>query len=203
MPYTIDDWKERVRYRSDLSSYLFHLTKENDENSAIDVLIKILSEKKLIGSDVEKGFIVGNNPAVCFQDVPLYSLCQNTFHEKKYREKLGGKIRYRPIGLGFKKNYIFNKGGRPVIYERTIKAKEFLPEDQWWRIVNIDLGNAKSIIDWSHEKEWRVKGDMNFNLSETYVILVNKKAYKKFVNKVEPTIIKEIAGIIVLDPILT
>jgi hypothetical protein len=202
MPYNINQWRERIRNRSDLSSYVFHMTKPSGELSSIDVLLKILKERNLIGSN-SNGFIGGRNKAVCFQDVPAYGLSQNVFHEQKNRASLGDKIRYKAIGVAFPKKYIYFKGGRPVIYERKEVARGLLPENEWWRIVDFDLGNPDNIVDWTHEREWRVKGDMTFKLSEVTVILTMQSTYKKFVETVDDDLLKRIGGITVLDPVLS
>jgi hypothetical protein len=202
MAYTQDEWIERLRNRSDISRYLYHLTRENGESDCMRVLIKILSERKLVGSTTASGFIVGENKAVCFQDTTTYGLCQNAFHEQKLSlENLN--VRYSPVGLGFAKDYIYKKGGRPVIYEKTQIAKEILSKDEWWRIVNFDLTNENKLIDWTHEREWRIKGDLEFDLEDTYVVLVNSDYYKGFIDIIDYDIMKELGGIIVLDPILT
>ncbi|WP_339267710.1 DUF2971 domain-containing protein [Paenibacillus sp. FSL W8-0187] len=192
-----------MRHRSDMSTYVFHLTKKTKTMSASEVLLKILNDKKLIGSTTDSGFIVGDSPAVCFQDVPVHALCQNTLYEQNYREDLGGKIRYQPVGIGFKKKTIFHKGGRPVIYESSIKAKKFLPEEEWWRIVDFHLGNAENITDWTHEREWRVKGDMTFKLSDVVVLLSKGTSYKRFMKNANSQLLEEIDGIVVLDPVLS
>ncbi|NRT61825.1 hypothetical protein B0P06_004293 [Clostridium saccharoperbutylacetonicum] len=204
MAYKLEDWTKRIRNRSDMSGYVYHLTRGNDSLETIDVIIKILNDRKLNGSTTNSGFIVGSNKAVCFQDTTTYGLCQNTYHEQILRsndKKL--KVRYRPIGLAFEKTYVYEKGGRPVIYEKTEDAKKLLDKDEWWRIVNFDLSNRDQIIDWTHEREWRIKGDFEFDISKTIVVLVNNKTYKKFISKVDKNILQYIGGIIVLDPILT
>lgn len=161
-----------------------------------------LEEQTIVGSS-KSGYVAGRFSATCFQDVPLYSLCQNTYHEQIYRNELGGKIRYSPIGLAFSKSYIYSKGGRPVIYEKLEVAKKLLQEDEWWRIVSFDLSNKQEIIDWTHEREWRLKGNFEFAIEKAYVLLTNGKSYKKFMNMASPEIIKSVGGIVVLDPILS
>lgn len=51
--------------RSDMSSYVTHLTRKTEENNAIEILIKIINDSKLIGSS-NKGYIQGKNRATCF-----------------------------------------------------------------------------------------------------------------------------------------
>jgi hypothetical protein len=202
--YTREQWVRRHHNRSDISIYLTHLTKgiEGTDSNSIDVLIRILNERKLNGSSKASGFISGSNPAVCFQEAPLQGVCQNLMHEMTYREQLGGKKRYSGNGLTFQKSYVYNKGGRPVIYEKSEEAKRFLSREEWWRIVSYDIGDDYRIIDWSHEREWRHKGHMEFELSEAYVLLSKKESYKYFIEQIDPVILKNIAGIIVLNPLI-
>lgn len=99
MGYDYDKWRKRFKNRVDITSTLTHLTRKqvNEEEeislSSVNVLLKILKEKRIIGSS-GKGFIHGEYPAVCFQDTPIYSIGQNILHEKEYREELGRKERY-------------------------------------------------------------------------------------------------------------
>jgi hypothetical protein len=203
MTYTKTQWLKRIHLRSDISGSITHLTREIDSINAIDVLIKILNDKTIIGSAPNKGFIIGATKAVCFQDAPIHGLTQNLINEQYNRPELGNKIRYRGIGLGFSKKYAFIKGARPVFYESKEIAKSFLPESEWWRIVSFDLSDDQNIIDWTHEREWRIKGDFCFELNEAYVYLVNQSSYQSFIERAGNEIIKGIKGIVVLDPVLT
>ncbi|WP_318484360.1 hypothetical protein [Photobacterium leiognathi] len=208
MGYNYDKWGQRFAERNDMSAYLVHLTRESDsighENA---VLAKILSEKKLNGSSTSSGFICGPDTAVCFQDAPLYSICQSVYYEQKLREQDSSlKVRYSPMGLMFSKGVVYKSGGRPVIYEKTEIAKNILAEDEWWRIVNLNYDNPDSLIDWTHEREWRVKGDFHFQLEDTTLIVVDMDEAKK-INKLYKEangrdLFDLLGGIIVLDKIL-
>jgi len=202
MAYTKKIWEKRHRNRSDISTYITHLTKESGNLDGFQVLRKILTEKKIIGSN-QNGFIIGESRAVCFQDIPLYGVCQNTFHEQVNRAELGGTLRYRPLGITFPKEYLFNKGARPVIYEQKNKAKEILPAEEWWRIVNYDLSDQNSIIDWTHEREWRIKDDFDFDLNQAIIIMPHGINYSELKEKFGNEILDNIKGISILDPILT
>ncbi len=206
MGYTADNWKARIAQRNDLTTGLVHLTRDQGNTSALDVLLKILVERKLIGSEPTTGFIVGSNPAVCLQEAPIYSLAQNIYTEQEYRkENEKAKIRYLGFGLQFSKRFIYMKRGRPVIYDKTQDAKSYLPSSEWWRIVNFDLNDEKAIIDWSHEREWRVPGNLTFALSDVSVVLPNSGAYRKFVEKCEEKkelkILSSVNGIVQLGMI--
>ncbi len=183
MAYTIENWKERIAKRSDITSGLVHLTRPKGGKSTLEVLLSILKDRRLIGSTTESGFIVGNTPAVCFQEAPLYSVAQNIYTEQEYRkENPSAKIRYYGCGIQVTKSDAFNAGGRPVIYEKTSVAKNILPESEYWRIVNFDLSNDDSVIDWTHEREWRVPHDFDFELSDIMVLLPNTKLYREFLS---------------------
>lgn len=201
MGLNFSDWRSRIASRSDLTARLTHLTrpsttidisgKDFDEINliAVDNLIKILTEKKINGSSKE-AYIVGDNKAVCFQDAPLYALVQNVEHERKRREaNPKEKLRYCGVGLSFVKPDMYHYyGARQVIYEETEKAKTFLPQDEWWRIVDNEykfIGNEWDITDWTHEREWRVRGDMEFEYNKGYVhiVLYNPSCVKRFLEK--------------------
>lgn len=188
MSYTEQEWRDRIISRTDLCSQVTHLTKSNQVGdnrlSALDILIKILQDRKIIGSTTSSGFIVGKKPAVCFQDAPLYSICQNIeFERKRNKESDEKAIKYEAYGLMFPKQYVYSKGGRPVIYENTKNAKQMLPEKEWWRIVNYDFSDPNNIIDWSHEREWRVPGDFEFDIEKATVLVMNTIDFKEFMRK--------------------
>jgi len=194
-------WRKRFAERSDLTTNLVHLTKSNGSKSSVDVVLQILESKRLKGSNTKSGFIIGKKPAVCFQDTPIYSLSQNIYYEQKLRESnSNGKVRYVGSGLLFKKLDIYRKGGRPVIYDKSIEAKKYLPSSEYWRIVNFDLKNDAKIIDWTHEREWRVPIEYEFELKDTVVLMPNFKAQKDFTNKFEKQFgcnpMKKLKGII-------
>lgn len=211
MPYNLKEWNQRISNRTDLSSYVSHLTRGADDQHTGQILMKILMDQKIIGSKIgPPGYIVGKNPAVCFQDIPFVSLGQNVLHEINYRKQQEAdgipkekiKKRYSPAGIAFKKNYVFNHGGRPVIYENTEYAKKILPEEEHWRIVNFDLSRNENIVDWTHEREWRVKGDFEFDLSEVVLIVNNQTGYKWLIDNDKEGIINKLSGIVMIEAVL-
>lgn len=184
MGYSSEDWKNRLSERSDLTTSITHLTRQGNSKNLLEQLIKILTEKTLIGSVTKSGFVVGDTPAVCFQDAPLHAIGQNIWFEQKFRKSNpGSKVRYLGVGFVFKKNYAYKKGARPVIYEQTAIAKNMLLPEEWWRIVNFNLSNDNSIIDWTHEREWRCPNNFKFALSEVTLLLTNHSLYKKFIQE--------------------
>ncbi len=195
-------WKTRIIYRDDMSSRVTHLTKGQTNEEAFDKLMKILSEKKIEGGT---GFVNKKIPVVCLQDVPLSAIAENLFCEKTINEGHNNKNRYLAFGLRFTKLFIYKHGGRPVIYGDSDELKSAINENEWWRIVDMDLSNKKNITDWSHEREWRVKGNLSFKYNQVEIIVPSPKYYKKFVeyclekDKIE--MLKEIRGVITLNSI--
>jgi hypothetical protein len=98
MAYTAKLWSERVRSRIDIAGQIIHLPRSATINgtkiSALQRVLKILRERRLLGSTSASGFIVGGTRAVCFQDAPLYSVCQNIdFERLLVREKQSNRVR--------------------------------------------------------------------------------------------------------------
>lgn len=113
--------------------------------------------------------------------------------------------RYSAFGIRFDKQFIYNQGGRPVIYEKRDLMKSILPEDEHWRIVNYDMSNSQHIIDWSHEREWRIPGDLEFEYTNIEVLIASNRYYKKFMEYCTENgkldILKNINGVISLNTI--
>lgn len=178
MTITENDWIDRIADRMDLCAQVTHFTRaatiNGDDFSAIEILIKILRERRIIGSNTSSGFIVGNRSAVCFQESPVISMAQ-------IFRKTGQ--RYTGTGLMFKKPYVFRKKGRPVFYDQTQNAKLYLTESNWWRIVNFSLHNSTSFIDWTHEREWRVPDDFGFDIAQATVVVPGTDRVEEFLEK--------------------
>lgn len=198
------EWIDRYKHRMDISTRVTHLTKGENEEDAFFNLLSILKDKEIHGSTTESGFICGKIPAVCFQETPLCSIAENLQYEEYIRKKNFSKIRYLGFGIRFSKRFIYRKGGRPVIYDDTDSVKDILPKDEYWRIVNLNLSN-NNIIDWTHEREWRIPQKLIFNYSNCEIIVPSAKYYRRFIkycfiNK-EKEMLSKIRGIIVLNSV--
>lgn len=169
-------WRNRISKRPDLVARLTHLTRGRTDDEAFDILWKILLDKKLIATG-NTAFIVGDKKAVCFQEVPLYSIAQTLLFEEEERvkeqQKTGylGKIRYSWFGLRLNKFDLYQQGARPVVYGKTDDLKTVLDSSIHWRIVKLDLDSDDNCIDWTHEREWRIENDCSFEYEDIEVIL--------------------------------
>lgn len=198
-------WRERIERRSDITSKLVHLTSNNDSLQAFDVLKKILQEKKLNGSGKE-GYINGCDKCVCFQDVPILNIAENVRYEFE-KNSIDGtyKRKERKFGIRVDKELVYKRGGRPVIYGDREELKEILDPSMYWRIVSMNL-ETENMIDWSFEREWRVKDSFEFEYSDVEVILPGYDKYKEFVaycinENIE--LLKQIKGIVILESVIS
>lgn len=107
---------------------------------------------------------------------------------------------------------VYDVGGRPVFYGKTVELKKMLSPDEYWRIVDFDLpfitnkDETTEITDWTHEREWRVPNDFEFKYERIEIILSNYKYYKKFIewceNEKHMDVLRNIKGIVLLDSII-
>ena len=193
-------WLNRMKSRNDMSSRLIHLTRGKNDDEAFENLWKILIDKKIKGSGSD-GYVIGATKAVCLQELPLTAIVENLLYE----DSLNDKIRYSPFGIRLSKPFVYKKGGRPVIYENSTLMKNYLPESEYWRIVNLNLTDKESCMDWTHEREWRVPDKLRFSYGCIEVIVKNGKYYRKLVERCisedRMDILTEIRGIVTLNSI--
>ena len=122
----------------------------------------IVAEHRLIGGN---GFIKGEYNCVCFSEAPLSSLEQGLLNSSAYS-------RYTPFGVVFDKKWVFNNGGRPVIYQPDSEF-DALPQTHRWRHVRYEP-TADDPIDFSWEREWRIQTDeLNFDPFVAALVLPN------------------------------
>lgn len=196
-------WRERIIHRNDISTRITHLTNGDSAEDAFKNLTSILADKKVIGG---LGYVNGNVPVVCLQESPLSSIAENLLYEKYLREENNSNLyRYRAFGLRFTKIFIYRRGGRPVIYGDIAEMKKILPKEEYWRIVDMKLNDLDNVVDWSHEREWRIRRELNFEYSNTEIIVPSRKYYKELISYCEENnrmdILKGINGIITLDSV--
>lgn len=127
--------------RLDLSDWVWHFT--NADGSEFDTLKAILQSGHVLGGTDQ--FCL--EPAVCFTEMPLTEAVRQlpTLQAQRYKRLSG-------YGVGFRKRWIFDRGGLPVIYQpRSMFAD--LPPTQRWRHCDFDLTQG---IDFTWQREWRV-----------------------------------------------
>ena len=158
--------------RPDLSNYLAHFTKDgkDDTNTAFNNLVSILKGKKIFASLMPWT----NSLAVCFTECPWTSLIDHA-------------RRYSPYGVGFDKGRVFAAGGAPAYYVRcdyweTQGWKGDLMKDAFatpfWPAYTPPALKEKfypynQVVDFSHEREWRIPHDFSFEYDQITFVVVN------------------------------
>jgi len=165
--------------RRDFGNLLFHFTRTPEDpfvevdlgeggkmgmpGSAGAVLRKILYEGQLKGTS---RWTYGHN-CVCFTEAPIqefnsiFSLVEIAASEEE-------RPRYEPYGIAVSKRWLFEQGGRPVIYDHPDTFNLF-PEDQSYRFVPY---NPVEGVDFTWEREWRIKTDyLKLDPKETLVVV--------------------------------
>lgn len=159
--------------RPDISRYLVHFTKPSDTESAYAVLRRILREKRILGSN---RFIRGGATCVCFSEAPLGVIEHGLINST-------GFTRYAPYGLQFEKNWIFNLGGRPAVYQPENEFADLTVTHQW-RHVRLDLG--VNTVDFTWEREWRIPcSELRFAEHDVTVVLPHDRARDTFIRDME------------------
>lgn len=168
--------------RPDISSYLAHFTSNkfpkgykdihNPTNPymrvpAIKRLENILKDKKILASILPW---TGALKAVCLTECPWTSLVEHT-------------KQYSPYGVGFTKEFIFAKGGAPAYYVRP----DYFRQQEWsndamtfvtpfWPEYATKEQKEKTKFkkcDYTHEREWRVPNDLEFDYSDIAFVILN------------------------------
>jgi hypothetical protein len=143
--------------RLDTSDYLVHFTK--GVNAQRD-FASIASGAKLRGGT---GYIKGNYRCVCFTEAPLHAL------QDILLRPTGHNFKYKAYGIIVKKAWLFQQGGRPVIYQAEPEY-DSLPESHRWRHVRYEPA-ASPPVDFTWEREWRIKTD-ELNIDPESALLV-------------------------------
>ena len=148
--------------REDISDYVIHFTKGEDDTDAFERLRTILYEMRLVGSCRN---IRGNHTCVCFSEAPLAALENGLLNSSAYSC-------YSPFGVLFNKSSIFQQGARPVIYQ-PYNEYEQLPESHSWRHVTYNPASNPP-VDFTWEREWRIlANEFHFDGSNAAVVVPN------------------------------
>lgn len=156
-----------------LENLYYPLREKSELNEEFGVLINIIEEGGIRASPSFRNgnsTIYGGNPVVCFSEMPLINFIQ-------YVHKRNDRTRLTECGIAVLKAEVYKNGGRPVIsglsednvFEYLDKKKriikpDILPIKEQYRYVSLT-----SDIDWTHEREWRIKcdkSDKNFSVRD-------------------------------------
>ena len=173
-------------FRRDMGNLLFHFTRSRpggalsptvnlnpfgppppptayEPKTAFEVLTEILTSGKLIGTS---GFVKGKHQCVSFTEWPVSELA-SMFAINNELAKGGERPRYEPYGIAVKKDWLFQKNGRPVIYQPESEYS-CLPPTIQWRHVRYEPPQ----VDFTWEREWRVPcSELQITASDVLVLV--------------------------------
>lgn len=152
--------------RDDLSDKLIHLTR--GPNAAKD-FSAILEEKKLLGGD---GCIKGGYRCVCFSEAPISQL------SRILAAPMALGMRYMPFGIMVDKEWLFDQGGRPVIYQPDSDF-EMLHDEHKYRHVRYEPNK----IDFTWEREWRILIDELVLSDDIATVVVPNREWERKILK--------------------
>ncbi len=175
-----------------------HLTRERIEYDAsakkvkqiaspFEVLKEILTSGVIKGSGKD-GFVKGTQRAACFSEIPLSAVSE--FAADPTEEK----ARYRFYGISLSKKAVFAAGGRPVIYLPENEG-DWIPVEHKWRHVRFEHG----AVDFTHEREWRVLGDLDLTKLPGLYVLVWSASEAREISKMKTPVQELIRGILPMD----
>jgi hypothetical protein len=164
----------------DVGDYLIHFTGRNGPRMNVDPEILLLSpENRLMR-------ILTGVRIRAFQTfgaaAPVAAFTEST--QASVRELISER-RYAPFGVGFSKQFIFDKNGGPVLYVRGDEwnQRHLLPQPirsrlvRFWPGAEAERGEileegVASQSEWLHEREWRVPADVEFSWPDVKFLIV-------------------------------
>lgn len=157
--------------RGDLSNCLAHLTRGATQAEASQGFLSILRSKQLLGSSKD---IRGGYKCVCFSEAPISVLAQALSLPPAHG------MRYAPFGVMIRKEWLFAKGGRPVIYQPDAEFEQS-HEEAKFRHVRYDPTNGR---DYSWEREWRIKTDgLDLDFAQVTFVIPNRSWEERFLDE--------------------
>lgn len=151
--------------RHDLSTKLIHLLKGKTDEENLGTLKSILRAGTLLGNCE---CIKGGYHCVCLTEAPISSIGSILDHAA-----IRG-FRYRPFGIIADKDWIFELGGRPAIYQ-PLEEYDLVPEILRYRHVTYDPTHPSRPIDFTWEREWRLSCEELELICDRVSILVPRR----------------------------
>lgn len=152
--------------RGDLSNRLIHLTRGIGPEDAADNFKAIYSKKALLGSNED---IKCGQKVICFSEAPISALTQSLAADGK------NGIRYAPFGAMVSKKWLFEQGGRPVIYQPDYEFEELSESKK-----HLHVPYTPSVFpDYSWEREWRIKTNCLTLIPEETTFIVPTRSWEK------------------------
>ena len=203
--------------RTDISIFLTHLTRDTDWGNAKENLISIINEltirayshyclfSPILKNELPK--IQNKFNVVCLTETPLNNISLLVDIPNR-------QIDLKPYGILFKKSTLVKEYGvNPVFYAYDEELLNYF-KDQYNRYINeykdrkkgtktssnylkfYELGALINKVGENHdfhwEREWRIKGNLNFNITDIFSIIAPEHEHKSIKEAVIDEDIKKI-----------
>ena len=169
------------RLRSpDLADHVIHFTGRAGPRINVDPEIEALDDESRLLRILQTGELLGFETFGAASSVVCLTESTKTAISFLVREG-----RYTPCGVGFSKQYVFDRGGGPALYVRGDEWSmvQSLPEPLRSRAVRFWPGAAPAPgeflasdltapSEWLHEREWRVPERLVFDWDDVEFLLV-------------------------------
>jgi hypothetical protein len=154
--------RELEQVRRDLSGWLWHFCRRDDDPFAT---LRAILDSGHVRGGTDRYCL---ETAVCLTETPLVeSARQSALLESR------GYGRLSDYGIGFRKEWVFAKGGLPVIYQPA-GHRVHLPEAMRWRHCDLDYNRG---IDFMWQREWRVPGArLEFTADDDIMVVVRTES---------------------------
>lgn len=186
--------------RSDLSTFLVHLTKRTGTRQAKDNLCRIITNKRLNATSTfgqafkkmqDAGWNTDSQKCVCFTEVPLQHICLLT-------EQIEGRaVVLEPYGIAVAKKFARFKDVNPIWYLDQTKGRNWLT-NHWNKLIDeaIEKDDKQNSIlkltpfieqfgdykDFHWEREWRCSGD--FYLPDRYLVIAPERDHRELMEHI-------------------
>jgi hypothetical protein len=173
----------------DVGDHLIHFTGRTGRRINVDPVIEALPAHerllRILVDGVVRGFETfgAGAPVVCLTESVKASVA-----------RLIQDRRYEPCGIGFSKQFIFDRNGGPAFYVRGDEwstATAALPQPLRCRLVRFWPGAAPdpgewlsndllTTSEWLHEREWRVPTELCFDWPDVKFLIVPDPRWQEY-----------------------
>lgn len=137
--------------RLDHSDCIIHFTKDSEKwdlFKSYDKFYDIIQQQFLKSTPIKR---LGDISSICFTEAPYNCLTDKCILNPKYFK------RYSPFGFQFTKNYMYDKGGLPVIYSPKHEFEEHNNNTNWRTVSYDPIKKYGGFKDFTWEREWRIR----------------------------------------------
>jgi hypothetical protein len=172
----------------DLADHVIHFTGRLGPRINVDPEVEALADQERLAHLLVQGRVRGFKTFGA--DAPVVCLTEST---KAAVVTLIAEGRYTPCGVGFSKQFVFDRGGGPALY---VRGDEWLhaaglPEPlrsrvvRFWPGADPDPGeflgsHVAGPSEWLHEREWRVPAQLGFGWHDVEFLVVPHVKWQSF-----------------------